>query len=87
MSQEKIFFSQNPSENNSNGKPLRNNDGKTPYGCLRTKAQGIYKTKLGRDMGLDGSSSTCCGLPEFEKENMIGFDQESGENQVVSDIV
>jgi len=51
-------------------------------------------------MGLDGSSSTCCGLPEFEKENMmptdykstpevamIRFDQERGENQVVSDIV
>jgi len=50
LSQEKIFFSQNPSENNSNGKPLRNNDGKTPYACLRTKAQGIYKTKLGRDI-------------------------------------
>jgi len=44
------FFSQNSSENNSNGKPLRNNDGKTPDRCLRTKAQGIYKTKLGKDI-------------------------------------
>ena len=50
LSQEKILTSQNPSENNSNGNPLGNNDGKTPYGCLRTKAQGIYKTKLDRDI-------------------------------------
>ena len=53
-----------------------------------------------RDMGLDWSSSTCRGLPEFVKENMlpidykstpevamIRFDQERGESQVVSDVV
>jgi len=44
------FFHQNLSEINSKGKQLRSNDGKTPCGCFRTKAQGIYKTKLARDI-------------------------------------